>query len=216
VAHWQVVIETLAPFVAVSALVIVAPGPDTALTIRNTLVGGRRSGLGTALGVVAGQSVWVLATSAGLAALLAAWHPAFVAVRLAGAAYLVFLGVQAVRAAVFSSAPPAEAAGRSPGRRLRPSRALGQGMLSNLGNPKMAVFFTSLLPQFAPAGGGFASLLRLGAIFCGMTLVWLSLYVLVVSRAGEVIRRQRVWRTLEGITGTVMIGLGVRVATEPA
>jgi threonine/homoserine/homoserine lactone efflux protein len=89
-------------------------------------------------------------------------------------------------------------------------------MLSNLGNPKMAVFFTSLLPQFAPAGGGFASLLGLGAIFVAMTLVWLSLYVSVVSRAGEVIRRQRVWRTLEGITGTVMIGLGVRVATEPA
>src|SRR2546426_699437 len=83
-----------------AALVIVTPGQDTALTIRNSLLGGRLSGLSTAVGVCVGQCAWALATSAGLAALLVASEPAFVALRLFGAAYLVLLGVQALRAAI--------------------------------------------------------------------------------------------------------------------
>ena len=81
-------------FLGVSALVIVTPGQDTALTIRNTLLGGRRSGVLTAAGVASGQAFWTLAASLGLAALLSASEPAFLAVRLAGATYLVFLGIQ--------------------------------------------------------------------------------------------------------------------------
>ncbi|MEA2684037.1 MAG: hypothetical protein QOK05_2365 [Chloroflexota bacterium] len=208
--------DQLVPFVALSALVIGSPGPDTALTIRNTLVGGRRSGLATALGVGAGLSTWVLATSAGLAALLAAWHPAFVFIRLAGAGYLIFLGIQAIRLALTSGPPEADRERTASGRGLTPVTAMRQGLLSNLGNPKIAIFFTSLLPQFAPAGHGFLSLLALGAVFVAMTLAWLSLYALVVARAGDLLRRRSVWRTLEGLTGAAMIGVGLRVATEPA
>ncbi len=90
-------------FLGVSVLVIVTPGPDTALTIRNTLLGGRRSGLFTALGVATGQATWTIATSAGIAAVLLASEPAFLAVRAVGAAYLVFLGAQALRCALGSS-----------------------------------------------------------------------------------------------------------------
>ena len=92
--------------------------------------------------------------------------------------------------------------------------ALRQGLLSNLANPKMAVFFTSLLPQFAGAGGGasFAAMLALGLAFCSMTLVWLAGYAALVSRAREVFRRSRVRRALEGAMGAVLVGLGVRVA----
>src|SRR5213594_29952 len=86
-------------FLGVSVLVIVTPGPDTALTIRNTLLGGRRSGVFTAVGVAAGQTSWSVATSAGIAALLVASEPVFRGVRYAGAAYLAFLGIQALRAA---------------------------------------------------------------------------------------------------------------------
>src|SRR5207253_10619000 len=136
-------------FLGVSAVVIVTPGQDTALTIRNTLLGGRRSGILTAAGVSGGQAVWALATSAGVAAVLQASEPAFVAVKLAGAAYLVFLGLQTLVPAL---RPRWGKAVTSP--RGRPLR---QGIVSNLGNPKMAIFFTSLLPQFA-AGPSFGEL----------------------------------------------------------
>ena len=155
----------LASFVGISLLVIVTPGQDTALTIRNTLLGGRTSGVFTAIGVAAGQAVWTLATSVGLAALLVASEPVFVAVKIVGAAYLVFLGAQALLAAVRRR--PRHARGLDDGPRVRPRLALRQGLLSNLGNPKMAVFFTSLLPQFAPSGqASFAALLGLGLASC--------------------------------------------------
>jgi threonine/homoserine/homoserine lactone efflux protein len=197
----------LAGFLAVSILVIVTPGQDTALTIRNTLAGGRRIGILTAAGVASGQAVWALATSAGLAALLVASEPVFTALRLLGAVYLVLLGVQALRGAFARRTGPAGRAGRP----VAPRHALRQGLLSNLGNPKMAVFFTSLLPQF---GSSFASLFLLGLLFCALTLVWLTLYATAVARAGTLLRRPRVRRALEAATGIALVALGLRLATE--
>jgi threonine/homoserine/homoserine lactone efflux protein len=203
----------LASFLGIAALVIVTPGQDTALTIRNTLLGGRTGGIFTAAGVAAGQAVWTVATSAGIAALLVAWEPAFVAVKLVGAAYLVLLGGQALRAAFRGHG--AETMVPRYNRRLQPSAAFRQGLFSNLGNPKMAVFFTSLLPQFAPGGStSFAALLGLGLLFCSLTLLWLTAYAIVVGKAGGVLRRPRVRRTLDALTGTVLVALGLRVAAE--
>lgn len=205
----------LLAFLGISALVIVTPGQDTALTIRNTLAGGRRAGSFTALGVSTGQAVWTLAASAGVAALLVASEPAFVALKLAGAAYLVFLGAQALVAAFRGRATKSRAVAGAPGRALAPATAFRQGVLSNLGNPKMAVFFTSLLPQFAPEGGAsFAAMLALGLAFCTMTLAWLTGYSLAVDRAGAVLRRPAVRRALDALTGAVLVALGLRVATE--
>jgi threonine/homoserine/homoserine lactone efflux protein len=193
----------LLAFLGVAVVVIVTPGQDTALTVRNTLAGGRRAGVQTAAGVVAGQAVWALAAAAGVAALLVASEPAFVALKVAGAAYLIYLGAQALLAAV-RHRPRAELErGATPGRELR------QGLLSNLGNPKMAVFFSSLLPQFADS---FAALLALGLLFCALTLLWLSAYALAVARAGDVLRRPRVRRTIDAVTGTALVALGVRLA----
>jgi threonine/homoserine/homoserine lactone efflux protein len=201
----------LAAFLAVSALVIVTPGQDTLLTIKNTLVGGRRAGVLTAAGVAAGQAVWTLSTSVGVTALLVASERAFLVLRLAGAAYLVFLGAQALTAAVRGRVHPTVAVDpRGGGSRT----AFRHGLLSNLANPKMAVFFTSLLPQFAPAGdaASFAVLLALGLLFCTLTLLWLAAYAAVVSRAGDLLRRSRVRRVLEGLAGAVLVALGIRVA----
>ena len=195
-----------AAFLAVSALVIVTPGQDTALTIRNTLARGRRGGVHTAAGVALGQLVWALAASAGLVAVLHACEPAFLALRIAGAGYLLYLGLTALRSA-FTRRPTV-----SPDLRRR-TPPLMQGVLSNLGNPKMAIFFTSLLPQFAPHGS-FVALFALGAVFCALTLTWLSGYALAVSRASELLRRSRVWRALEALTGAVLVALGIRVAAE--
>ena len=196
---------SLLAFLGVSAILIVTPGQDTALTIRNTLVGGRRDGVGTALGVSTGQAIWALSAAAGLAALLHASEPAFVALRIAGAAYLVYLGAQALWSALRGAS---SAHAMSVGRRRRPFR---QGLLSNLGNPKMAVFFTSLLPQF---GNSFAALLALGIVFCAMTLAWLCAYAYAVARAGDFLRRSRVRRALDAVTGTVLFAFGLRLAAE--
>jgi threonine/homoserine/homoserine lactone efflux protein len=196
-------VTELLAFVGVALVVIVTPGQDTALTIRNTLAGGRRAGVRTAAGVVAGQAVWALAASAGVAALLVASEPAFVALKVAGAVYLIYLGGQALFAAVCRRPAAAHGPAAAGGHELR------QGLLSNLGNPKMAVFFSSLLPQF---GSSFAVLLALGLLFCTLTLAWLSGYALAVARAGDVLRRPRVRRTIDAVTGTALVALGVRVA----
>jgi threonine/homoserine/homoserine lactone efflux protein len=204
------VAPTLGGFLVVSLLVIVTPGQDTALTIRNSLLDGRRGGLLTALGVFAGQATWTVATSAGVAALLAASERLFLALKLAGAAYLVYLGARTTFEALRSRQRPAASGAR------RSSAPFRQGLLSNLGNPKMGVFFTSLLPQFAGRGHGtFWSLLALGLVFCCLTLGWLSAYAFVVARAGDVLRRPGVRRVLDAVTGVVLVGLGIRVATEP-
>jgi threonine/homoserine/homoserine lactone efflux protein len=139
-------LESFAAFVAVSALVICTPGSDTALTIRNTLGGGRRSGVATAGGVAIGQAIWTIAASLGVVALLSASEPAFRVLKLAGAMYLVYLGAQSLYAAVRRHGHDCKVQREAA---IAPSRALRQGVISNLGNPKMAVFFASLLPQFA-------------------------------------------------------------------
>ena len=193
----------LVAFLGVSAIVIATPGPDTALTIRNTLMGGRRAGIFTALGVSSGQAIWTLATAAGIAALLAASEPAFLAVKIVGSAYLVWLGLQAILAAVRGHARPVVRAPRSSSYR--------QGLLSNLANPKMAAFFPSLLPQF---GGSFWLLLALGLTFCLLTLAWLTAYAIVVSRAGDFLGRPAIRRAVEAVTGVVLVALGLRLATE--
>jgi threonine/homoserine/homoserine lactone efflux protein len=197
------VVAQFVAFLGVSAIVIATPGPDTALTIRNTLMGGRRSGIFTALGVSTGQATWTLATAAGIAALLAASEPAFLAVRILGSAYLVWLGLQALLAAVRGHERRAVRAPRS--------SSFRQGLLSNLGNPKMAAFFPSLLPQFA---GSFSLLLVLGLTFCALTFVWLTAYAFVVARAGDFLSRTAVRRAVEAVTGAVLVALGLRLATD--
>lgn len=200
-------------FLGVSALVIVTPGPDTAVTVRNALLGGRAGGICTALGVSVGQAVWAFATSLGIVALLVASEPLFLAVKYAGAAYLVWLGLHALRAAWRPGED--DASTPRPARRLGRGAAFRQGLVSDLGNPKMAVFFASLLPQFVPAGQpAFTAFLALGLVFSLMTFAWLAAYAVAVAKAGDVLRRPRIRRAIEGVTGALLVGLGLRIAAE--
>jgi threonine/homoserine/homoserine lactone efflux protein len=185
-------------FLLFALVVIVAPGPDFALTVRNTVARGRRAGMLTGLGVVSGQLIWALATAAGLTALLVTSRPAFVALRMIGAAYLVWLGLSSLLAA-WRGAPRPHARRAGSGYR--------QGFLSNLGNPKMAVFFTSLLPQF---GASFGTLAAHGVAFATLTLAWLSF----VAAAGDALTVPRLRRALDAITGVALVAFGVRLATE--
>jgi threonine/homoserine/homoserine lactone efflux protein len=207
-------ITSFLAFLGVSAVVIMTPGPDTAVTVRNTLLGGRFAGISTALGISTGQAIWALATSFGVVALLVASEVLFQAVKYAGAAYLIWLGLQALIGAWRGTGDGATAA-RSSGPRLKPVRAFAQGLMSDLGNPKMAVFFASLLPQFATPGEGlFTALMSLGLIFSLMTFLWLAAYAFVIAKAGEVLRRPTIRRWIEGVTGTLLVALGLRIAAE--
>jgi threonine/homoserine/homoserine lactone efflux protein len=202
-------VSELLAFLGVAVLVIVTPGPDTAVTIRGTLLGGRRAGMLTALGVVSGQACWTVAASAGLTAVLVASEPAFLVVKFAGAAYLVYLGLHALRSAVRRG--PAPVPGSAP--RLARAGAYRQGLISDLSNPKMAAFFTSLLPQFG--GTSFWLMLGFGLLFCVLTWLWLALYAVALERLGAMLRRPRVRRAIEAATGAVLVALGLRLAAEP-
>jgi threonine/homoserine/homoserine lactone efflux protein len=203
-------VDRLIAFLGIALLVIVTPGPDTALTVRNVLRGGRREGLSTAVGVTIGQLTWAVAAVAGLAALLRASEAGFLALRICGAGYLAYLGALALRDAV-RGLPTVAAQIRSPARAV----AWRQGLLSNLANPKMGVFFLSLLPQFAGGAHPHAvPMLALGALFAVMTLVWLAAYCWIVGRAGDVLRRRRPRRAMDAVTGTALIGLSVRLAAD--
>ena len=198
----------LAAFLGICVLVIVTPGQDTALTIRNSLLGGRSAGVFTALGVSAGQAVWAVATSFGIAAVVAASEPAFLVLRLLGAAYLIYLGGRVLYAAIVGFGASHSRSTSA----LNPRVAFRQGLVSNLGNPKMAVFFTSLLPQFA--AGSIGGLLALGLLFCALTFVWLGAYAAVVARVGDILRRPAIRRSFDAVTGAVLVALGLRLAAE--
>lgn len=206
----------LVAFIGVAALVIATPGPDTAVTIRSTLMGGPRAGVMTACGVVSGQACWTVAASAGITAVLVASEPAFLAVKFAGAAYLVYLGASALRDALAQGPVVADAGERGAARSLDARVAYRQGLISDLGNPKMAAFFTSLLPQFGTtdAGPSFWLMVGFGLLFCLLTWLWLLLYAAAIDRLGHALRRSAVRRAMEAVTGTVLIALGVRLATE--
>ncbi|MFI1971436.1 lysine transporter LysE [Streptomyces cinnamoneus] len=207
-------------FALFSLLVTMAPGPDTLLVLRNCLRGGRRTGSATALGAAVGSLAWGVAAAFGLAAALQRWDAAFTVVRLAGAAYLVFLGAQALwaqRRAARAAAGPQEAygaqepAGRAPGL----GEAFRQGLLSCLLNPKVGVFFVAVVPQFLPEGGSpLGATLLFGVVDAVIAAAWMLLVAVCAARMLTWLRRPRVHRNLERATGGVLVALGVGTAAE--
>jgi threonine/homoserine/homoserine lactone efflux protein len=197
-------------FLGVSLVVICTPGQDTALTIRNTLLGMRRAGIATALGVASGQATWTVCTSAGLIALVLASGAIFTVIKVAGAAYLIYLGVRSLTTIRSHGIElPTNV-----GSRLEASAAFRQGFVSNLSNVKMLAFFTSLLPQFAGSRPTLWLLLALGINFSVLTVAWLTGYAVAVERLGRLLRRAAVQRVMQGLLGAVLVGLGVRVGAE--
>jgi threonine/homoserine/homoserine lactone efflux protein len=202
-------------FVPAAALLVIAPGPDSLLVLRNSARGGRRAGLATAAGTVTGLLVWAAAAALGLAALVRASEIAYLAVRWAGAAYLVFLGSQLIWRSRHNhgsgdqaTAVPAMA---HPGRLAEYLTGAG----TNLLNPKVGIFFVSLLPVFIPRGAPAApAALILGVIFLAEGIVWLAGLVLLGDRLNALVSRAKVRRRIERLTGLVMVGFGVRLAFE--
>jgi threonine/homoserine/homoserine lactone efflux protein len=201
--------ELLLPFLLGSLIVTVVPGADMALVTRQVLVGGPRLAQRTILGNVCGLLVHGVALAAGLSALLVASATAYTAVKLAGAAYLLWLGVQAIR----TSRKPADAGPEAGG--PAPRHAFLQGLLSTVLNPKPALFFLTFLPQFVDRDRDLLpQTLTLAAIHVLVGLVWLTAYAHLVERARAILTAPRVKAWLERTTGMVLIALGVRVAVE--
>jgi RhtB (resistance to homoserine/threonine) family protein len=203
--------STLA-FAGVAALLVITPGADMALVAKNGLAHGRRAALATALGVNLGGLIWTLAAAFGVATFVCRSQTAFNTLRIAGAIYLFYLGLQAIWRSIRhreSQAVEPSCSGCGGGKAFR------QGVISNLLNPKIAVFFTSLLPQFiSPGQSVFLRSLELGGMLNVMGLVWLLFYACLVARMGAVLRRPRVRRWLDRLTGTVLVAFGLRLATE--
>lgn len=200
-------------FAGVAALLTVTPGADMALVTRSAIGAGRRAALATTLGIVAGLIAWATASALGVAALLSASATAFTVLELAGAAYLVLLGLETVWRAIWRTLLPGEAPDEKPP--AGPASSFRNGLVTNLLNPRIAVFYAALLPQFVvPGESVLAKSLLLAGIHAGMSLVWLTAYAWLVTRAGELLRRPRAKGALEALTGTVLVGLGIRLALE--
>ena len=197
-------------FAVVAAVLTLTPGLDTALVLRAALARGRREAAATAAGIVAGLLVWGAAAAVGVSALLTASELAFDLLRYAGAAYLVWFGLQLLRRAARPRSAdllPEEAAGRSAWRAAR------LGLLTNLLNPKVGVFYVALLPQFVPAG---SNPLLVGLLLAGvhalLSVVWFALLITVAAQLSRWLRLPATARAVDGLTGVTLVGFGVRLA----
>jgi threonine/homoserine/homoserine lactone efflux protein len=225
-------LSSVAAFAAFAAVLTVTPGLDTMLVFRAAAEGGRRAGLAGVAGVALGCLVWAAASALGITAVLGASRLAFEALRAAGVAYLCWLGLRLLwraRRTVAGQPNPAGGPGGlgrpdRPGGLGRPDRPGGDlnawqgfrlGLFTNLLNPKVGVFYLSVMPQFLPEGVTvLAGSLTLGAIHVVEGIVWLTLVVLAVNRARAWLTRPTVRRRLEQLTGVAFIGFGVGLALE--
>jgi len=210
VGHSVLVTHALVTFILAASLLVVLPGPDSLLVVRSIMLKGRRAAVTTTAGVLSGLAVWVAAAALGLAALLHASHVGYTALRIVGAVYLVTLGVQALR----SAQRPAASVDRDRG-----PGVLGvgyrAGLVTNLLNPKIGVFFVTFLPGFVPAGApvGPTSLL-LGAVFVAEGALYFTVLILLAERLTGVLRRPVVRRRMDRLAGVVLIGFGARLLAE--
>lgn len=209
-ARLDVVLARYLPFFAASVLVILIPGPDTLVVLRNALVAGRKSAARTALGVLTGLSVWVIAAAFGVTAILRASHDGYLVLRIAGAVYLTYFGVQALRSRALGE--PVDVAGT---RKSLVGRGYRAGLMTDLLNPKVGVFFITFMPAFIPRGAPVAAAtFGMGAAFVVLTGLYFAIMLAFVQRLLVWLRNERQRRRLNRATGLVLIGFGVRLAVE--
>lgn len=203
-------------FLAFAIVLVLVPGPDFAVVTKNTLAAGRWRGGWASAGVTCSNAVQGAAAAAGIGAMIVRMQPLFEAVKWAGAAYLVYLGVQSLRSAARGQyAPLGTGAGplRTSGDALAGWR---QGFLSNITNPKVLVFYLAVLPQFLPAGAGVAVLLVFALSHAVLSLGYLLTLTLALQRARRILERRRVRRALDAATGAVLLGFSARLVAEHA
>jgi threonine/homoserine/homoserine lactone efflux protein len=191
-------------FVPIAALMTIAPGPATAMVVRSALRGGWRAGVRTVAGNAVGVVAWALLSVLGISALVAASEVAFVALKVTGAAVLIWFGVQMLLDRGSPVAAPRAARG-----------AFRDGLITSLANPKLAVFFVALFPQFLDEDAAvLPTALLMAALIVVFDFAWYTSLAVAVSRAKAGIARTRVWRWAERVMGAALIALGARMALE--
>jgi threonine/homoserine/homoserine lactone efflux protein len=201
-------------WIAVAVVLIVTPGPDTALIIRNAMRAGARAASFSAFGVGFGSSLWAAASVLGVAVLLLSSDLAFTVFKYAGAAYLVYLGLRSLIASFRTTADEDKGPAFTTAHRLDLRTAFAQGLINNLLNPKAGAIFVTAMPQFIEPHDSVVRLIAMVVCYDVLVVAWLCIYGYVVSRAGASRMGVRVRKGLERVTGTVMVGLGVRLAFE--
>ncbi|WP_328466042.1 LysE family translocator [Actinoplanes sp. NBC_00393] len=201
-------------FAGVIALAAASPGPDFAVVVRRSVVAGRVHGMVAGLGIAVGVFVWSVAAAMGVAALLTASAVAFTVVKMAGAAYLLWLGVSALLAAKRGGGPLDQE--DRPQTSARAWVSFRDGLLCNVLNPKAGVFFIAVLPQFVPVDGATADVLLLSLVAVAVTVAWFFTVANLVAALRRVLARPAVRRSLDALTGAVMVGLGIRLAASTA
>jgi threonine/homoserine/homoserine lactone efflux protein len=205
---------TVTQALALAGVVLLAamsPGPDFVIVLRSVLSAGRRAGMACGAGIAAGVLVWAVVTSVGIAGVLAASAVAFTVVKLVGAAYLVLLGVQALLAARRGGYGEVAAPDQERTRRGALT-AFHQGLLTNLFNPKVAVFFIALWPQFLPHDATAVDTAVLAAVAATTTLLWFTVLANVVVALRRFLTASKVRRAIDAVMGTVLVAIGVRIA----
>ena len=206
--------ENLVFFIIACVLLIVLPGPDTAIVTKNTIVNGQKGGFQTMVGSCAGLTVHTIAAVAGLSAIIVKSAVAFTVLKYVGAAYLCYLGIKTLmslrakktEAEEMTDIPEIEAKGNS---------YFKQGLVTNITNPKVAVFFLTFLPQFLSKGSEpFWPFLTMGIIYIVLTFVWFALYVFLLNKIREFMKKPATQSVIESLTGAVLIGFGIKLALE--
>ncbi|WP_163510927.1 LysE family translocator [Fodinicola acaciae] len=201
-------------YLAFAIVVIVAPGPDFALTVANTLRGGRTGGMLTSLGIATSNVVQGTAAALGLGALIVHSQLAFNVIRWAGVAYLCYLGVQTIRSAIKGQYAIDDTADVNGGRKAPAWLRFQQGFLSNITNPKVLTLYLSVLPQFLGTSAALPDALLLAYSHAFFGFAWLVVLVTFLHQIRAFLRRRRVRRTLDAATGVAMLGFGAKLATE--
>lgn len=201
-------------FLVVFAVLIITPGPDTAMVIRSALSGGWRASSFTALGIAVGTIAWATAAVLGVAVVIKGSPIAFTILQLTGAAYLAYLGFRSLLSASRPVIAQGAAAGTAHRHALEDGQAFRQGLISNLLNAKTGPFFLTVMPQFIEPGDPAARWIAMLLAYEVMVLIWLNLYGYLVSRAARAFVGDTMRRVLEALTGLVLIGFGLRLVLE--
>jgi threonine/homoserine/homoserine lactone efflux protein len=199
--------QALLAFVAAASILTITPGVDTALVLRSA-AGGPRPAAYAACGIALGCLLWGAAVSIGLGALLAASPTAFTVVKWAGAAYLLFLGFKLIL-------HPREHFGTDSTNpvHLDQWRSFRRGLLTNLLNPKVGIFYITFLPQFVPAGADVALFsFLLTTIHVALGLAWFAVLIAATVPMGRLLRRSRIVKAMDRVTGTIFVAFGVKLA----
>jgi RhtB (resistance to homoserine/threonine) family protein len=203
--------STYLGFAGMMAFLAMMPGPDTMVVLKNALTGGARGGGWACAGISVANFLQGTAAALGLGAVITRYRPVFETVKWLGAAYLVFLGIQALRGAWRGDYEALDDVRRA---RASRSRRFREGFLSNITNPKVIVLYLSVLPQFLTPASTLGDSLLLAYTVAALGVVWQVLLLLFVHRVRAWLRRRRVRRSLDGVTGTALIGFGAALAFE--